>query len=118
MTKLLDELKYDLSFMKSHSLQPQWYKILKVFILLGFLVGYSFLFGWMKTTLFFVVFTLLSAIVHLIYRTQTKKWKQSWLDFVVVEKDNQMTTKRIGLYYYAAVVLNALISLLISQALT
>ena len=118
MTNLLDELKYDLSFIKSHSLQPKWFKILKVFILAGFLVGYYFLFGLMKTALFFVVFILLSTLVHLIYRTKTKKWKKSWLDFVVIEKDNKITTKRIGKYYYSAIVINTILSLVISQVLS
>lgn len=80
MIKLLEEIKYDLRFIKSHSLQPKWFKVLKVLILLGFLASYCFLFGWIKTALFFVIFVFLSTIVHLIYRTKTKRWKQSWLD--------------------------------------
>ena len=46
MNKLIDEIKYDLNFIKSHTLQPKWFKILKLFILLGFLGGNIFLFGW------------------------------------------------------------------------
>jgi hypothetical protein len=118
MSKLMNELKYDFDFIKSHSLQPKWYKVLKVFILLGFLVGYYFLFGLIKTTLFFAVFTLLSTLVHLIYRAKTRKWKQSWLDFVVIEEDNEISTKRIGKYYYSAIVINTILSLVISQVLT
>jgi len=118
MTKLMDELKYDFNFMKSHSLQPKWYKVLKVFILVGFLAGYYFLFGLIKTVLFFATFVLLNTLVHLIYRAKTRKWKQSWLDFVVIEEDNEITTKRIGKYYYSAVVINTALSLVISQVLT
>jgi len=53
MSKLIQAIKDDLSFIKSHTLQPQWYKILKVFILIGFLVGYHGLFGLWKTVIFF-----------------------------------------------------------------
>jgi len=118
MSKWMDELKLDFNFIKSHSLQPKWYKVLKVFILLGFLVGYYFLFGLIKTTLFFIIFILLSTLVHLIYRAKTNKWKQSWLDFVVVEEGNEIKTKRIGKYYYSAIVINTILSLVISQVLT
>jgi hypothetical protein len=117
MAKLLDELKYDLSFVKSHTLQPKWYKILKVFILVGFLVGYYFLSGLTKTAVFLVVFVLLSTLVHMIYRTQTNKWTQSWLDFIVIKEDGKRTNKRIGKYYYSAIVINAVISVIVSQLL-
>ena len=85
---------------------------------MGFLVGYYFLFGWIKTMLFFAVFILLSILVHLIYRAKTRKWKQSWLDFVVIKKGNEITTKRIGKYYYSAIVINTILSVVISQVLT
>jgi hypothetical protein len=117
MAKLLDEIKYDMSFIKSHTLQPQWFKVAKILILFGFLVGYTCLFGWMKTLLFFAVFVFLSFLVHLVYRFKTNKWKQSWLDFVVVEENGMMKTKRIGKFYYSAVALNAILSLVISQVL-
>ena len=117
MNKLVDELKYDFNFIKSHSLQPKWYKVLKVFILLGFLAGYYFLFGSIKTMIFFAVFILLSALVHLVYRVKTRKWKQSWLDFVVVEENNEIRAKSIGKYYYSAIVLNTILSVVISQIL-
>ena len=115
--KLVDEVKYDVSYIKSHSLQPQWYKVLKVFILLGVLIGYYLLFGLLATGLFFAAFFLLSAVVHFVYRAKTNKMTQSWLDFVVEEKDGQRTEK-IGKFYYAAIVINAILSCLISQLLT
>lgn len=117
MAKLLDEIKYDMSFIKSHTLQPQWFKVAKIFILLGFLVGYTCLFGWMKTVLFFAAFIFLSLIVHLVYRIKTNRWKQSWLDFVVFEENGEMRTKRIGKFYYSAVAFNIVLSLVISQVL-
>jgi hypothetical protein len=118
MSKLFDELKEDLNFVKSHSLQPKWYKILKVFILLGFLACYYFLFGLLTTLIFIAIFFLLSAIVHITYRVKTKKWKQSWLDFIVVEENHEIKPKSIGKFYYSAIVLNAILSIMISQALT
>jgi hypothetical protein len=117
MAKLLDEVKCDMSFMKSHTLQPQWFKVAKVFILLGFLVGYTCLFGLTKTALFFAVFVVLSLLVHLVYRVKTNGWKQSWLDFIIVEENGEMKTKRIGRFYYSAVVFNIILSLVVSQAL-
>jgi hypothetical protein len=117
MSKLLDEIKYDMSFMKSHTLQPRWFKVAKVFLLLGFLVGYTYLFGWIKTVLFLAVFIVLSLLVHLVYRVKTNKWKQSWRDFVVIEENGEMKTKRIGKFYYSAVIFNIILSLVISQVL-
>jgi hypothetical protein len=117
MTKLLEEIQYDLSYLKSHTLQPQWFKVAKVLVLLGFLVGYTYLFGWIKTVIFFTVFFVLSTVVHLVYRVKTDTWKQSWLDFVVVEENGETKTRRIGKFYYLAVILNVIISLGISQVL-
>lgn len=49
MIRLIDEIKYDLAFLRSHTLQPKWFKVVKVFILLGFLGGYlCFFFVWLK----------------------------------------------------------------------
>ena len=113
--KLLKEINDDLSFIKSHTLQPQWYKVLKIFIILGVLAGYYYLFGAIITVIFFVVFMFLMLLVHLIYRLKTNKFQQSWLDFVVVESDDGIKAKSIGKFYYSAVVLNTLLSVMISQ---
>jgi hypothetical protein len=115
MTRMLKEIKDDLSFIKSHTLQPQWYKVLKVFILIGFLAGYFYLFGLAKTTIFLVVFLFLSLIVHLIYRQRTKKYTRSWLDFMVVKTAAGIQAKSIGKFYYFAIILNTLISIFVSQ---
>lgn len=117
MTKLLQEITDDLDFVRSHTLQPKWYKVLKVFILAGVLAGFYFFFGPTKTVTFLAVFLLLSLVVHMIYRINTNKWKQSWLDFVVVEENNKMKARSIGKYYYSAIILNAIISILISQVI-
>ena len=117
MKRWMGELKLDFNFIKSHTLQPKWYKVFKVIILLGFLVGYYILFGWKKTIFFFVAFILLSTLVHLVYRAKTRKWKESWLDFIVVEKGGEIKTERIGKFYYSAIVVNAILSIVISQLL-
>lgn len=117
MTRLINEIKHDLSFIKSHTLQPQWYKVLKIFLILGFLLGYYALFGILETLLFFAVFIFLSFLVHLIYRFKTNKWTRSWLDFVVIEEDNEIKAESIGKFYYMAIVANAILSLIISQLL-
>ena len=118
MSKLVNELREDINFVKSNSLQPKWYKILKVFILLGFLAGYFYLFGFKTTLLFAAIFFFFCAIVHFTYRVRTKKWKQSWLDFIVVEENHEIKAIRIGKFYYSAIVLNAILSIAISQVLT
>ena len=117
MNKWIDEIKYDLNFIQSHTLQPGWYKIAKVFILLGLIGGYYFLFGLVKTFVFIFTFMLLSTIVHFVYRIRTKRWSQSWLDFIVVEENGEVKYKRIGKFYYSAVIVNAILSVLLSQAL-
>lgn len=115
MNKVLDEIKYDLNFIRSHTLQPKWFKVLKVFLMLGLLGGYVFLFGWGKMVVFLGCFFLLSTILHYVYRAKTKRWSQSWLDFVVYEKDGEMKYKRIGAFYYAAILVNAILSFIFSQ---
>ena len=70
MSNLLEEIKLDVNFVKSHSLQPKWYKVLKVVMLAGFVVGYGYLFGLARTAVFLVSFLLLSLAVHLTYRAR------------------------------------------------
>ena len=115
MKKLLEEIKFDAKFIKGHTLQPKWYKILKVFFIFGFLAGFFYLFGGKKTLLFCGLFFSLSLIVHMVYRTNTKKYTQSWLDFKVTDNDGQLEYQRIGIYYYLAVVINGTVSFVISQ---
>jgi uncharacterized membrane protein YfcA len=118
MRNLIDEIKYDLNFLKSHTLQSKWFKILKVFILIGFFVGYYFLFGLTATILFGVIFISLMLVVHFTYRIKTNKYTTNWLDFIVVGDSGERGTKRIGKYYYPVVIVNAIISFVVSQVLT
>ena len=117
MSKLIDEIKVDASFINSHTLQPGWYKVLKVFILLGFLVGYAALFGWRKMGVFLAVFLISSAILHMLYRINTKRWTQSWLDFVVEGEGPERKYQRIGKFYYTAIIVSAITAIAISQVM-
>jgi hypothetical protein len=114
MSKLLKEIQDDARFVRSHTLQPKWYKFGKIFIMLGVLGGYYALFGWRKAVIFLGVFLLLSLLLHLLYRAGTHKFTRTWLDFIVVEEDGVPKAKRIGAFYYSAIVVNALIALAVS----
>ena len=117
MKKFINEILYDAKFIKGHTLQPQWYKILEVFLLLGLIVGYYLIFGGIRTLVFFGCFFGLSLVVHMVYRIKTNKFTQSWLDFRISDNNGQLEYQRIGIYYYLAVAINGVISLLISQLL-
>ena len=115
MSNPLKEIKDDASFIKSHTLQPQWYKILKVFLILGFLGAHLFLYGSRKTLIFSGLFFSLSLVVHLLYRIKTEKFTTSWLDFNVTEINGQLEYERIGIYYYSFIIFNIVLSLLVAH---
>lgn len=115
MTKLIEEIKTDLNFIRSHELQPTWWKITKVFILIGVCGGYIFFFGVRKTIVFFAVFFFLSFLLHMLYRMKTKTFTETWLDFIVDEEDGVRKARSIGKFYYSAIIFNAIVSLIISQ---
>ncbi len=117
MRKFLDAIVYDAKFIKGHTLQPRWYKIVKVILLATALAASVFIFGAQKTLAFVGIFFSLSLFVHLVYRAKTGKFTKSWLDFVVQEIDGQLKYERIGIYYYLAVVINLLLSLWIIRGL-
>jgi hypothetical protein len=118
MKKTIEEIVYDVKYIRDHKLQPQWFKIAKIFILLGAIGGYAYLFGWKKAVIFLLLFLLLSMVVHYIYRIKTEKFTKSWLDFRMREENGKMVTEKIGMYYYLLIVLNAVISIAISQFVT
>jgi hypothetical protein len=117
MSKLLEGIKGDIRFVRSQTLQPEWFKVLKVFLLVGFLLVYWSMFGLRRSAVFLAVFLLLSLAVHILYRKMTRAWTRSWLDFVVVHQGDIPVPRRIGAFYYTAVVVNASISIVISQLL-
>ena len=115
MQKIVNEVKDDVGFIRTHTLQPTWYKVLKIFILLCVLVAYWLLWGFPRTLLFLFAFLLLSLLLHLAYRIGTNKFRKSWLDFQVVEEEGRLRAKRIGVFYYTAILINAVIAALVSQ---
>jgi Ca2+-dependent lipid-binding protein len=117
MKTILDEITYDAKFVKGHRLQPGWYKVLKIFILLAVICGYGWIFGLRKAILFVVVFLLLSLAVHLVYRAKTGKFTRNWMDFVIVEDREKGIKQGIGAVYYTWIFLNAAVAFLLSQVI-
>lgn len=117
LEKLIDGIKYDAAFLKGHTLQPAWYKIFKVFIVIGFLAFYWVVFGLVKTVIFFACFVLLALAMHMTYRVKTERYTRSWQDFIVYEENGLRKYKRIGWRYYVTVILFALVSVTVSQLL-
>jgi Ca2+-dependent lipid-binding protein len=117
MKNFLDGIAYDVKFVQGHKLQPAWYKVLKIFILLGVICAFVWLFGWQRAVVFVVIFFLLSLIVHMTYRINTRKFTRNWLDFVIVEDKEKNLKQGIGVVYYAWVILNAVIAFLVSGVL-
>ncbi len=109
------EIRDDASFIKSHTLQPQWYKILKVFLILGYLGTHFLFYGLRKTLIFSGLFFILSILVHMLYRVKTEKFTNSWLDFNVTEKNGQLEYERIGIYYYSFILFNIVLSLIVAH---
>jgi hypothetical protein len=117
MGKLKNEVVYDIHFIKGHKLQPVWFKVLKIFILLGAFIGYAFLFGLLKTIIFGIIFLSLSMFIHFIYRLKTDKFTKTWLDFIVQDVNGKNIPISIGKFYYSAVIMNVLIAFILSQLL-
>jgi hypothetical protein len=115
MRNIINEIKYDLGYLRSHTLQPTWFKILKVFILFGGVYGYFALFGLKAMIISLVIFLVLGLVLHLTYRIKTERYTRSWLDFVVIEENDELKTQRIGKYYYSAVIFILAISVIVSQ---
>ena len=117
MKNLFREIAYDAQFLKGHKLQPAWWKVAKVFILLGVIIGFVVLFGWQRAAVFVVVFMLLNLIVHMTYRIKTEKFTRNWMDFIVVADAQRGEKPSIGPLYYSWSLLNAVIAFLVSQAI-
>ncbi len=108
-----DEMKKDIEFLKKHTLQPKWWKITKIFILLGSLIVIYSIFGIIKTIIWFSIILALATIVHLIYRVNTNTYTKTWMDFKVVEIDGKRTYGRIGFLYYTLVAFIFLIATIV-----
>ena len=114
MKKILNEIIYDAEFIKGHTLQPGWYKVLKVFLILGFLTGFFFLFGGHKLLVFCLIFFSCALIIHFLYLTMTKRYTRSWLDFKIAEIDGNLEYQRIGIYYYLMVIASLALAVVVS----
>ncbi len=110
MKRFFTEISYDVNFLKGHTLQPAWVKVVKIFILPAVLAGFILLFGWRRAAVFTVVFVLLMLVVHMIYRANTRKFTRNWMDFILVEDAERNLKQGIGAVYYASIVLDAVIA--------
>jgi len=117
MRKLWNGIISDLRYIRDHELQPRWYKIFKVFLLLGGMITFFLVFGSRRTLVFFGCFFGLGLVMHMVYRINTKQFTQSWLDFIVEDVDGELKTKPIGIYYYLAVIIIMILSFLASYFL-
>jgi hypothetical protein len=77
MGRPIDGISYDAKFIRDHKLQPGWFNVLKVVILVGAPVAYALLFGWKRATVFVAMFLLLSLVVHYTYRAKTDRLTRS-----------------------------------------
>jgi len=102
---IIKEIKKDINFIKKHNLQPAWWKITKIFVLLGSLITIFYIFGILKTMIWFSIVIILGVIIHFIYRIKTHAYTRSWMDFKVMEKEGKLTYGRIGFLYYTLVVI-------------
>jgi len=107
---IIKEIKKDINFLKKHTLQPAWWKIIKIFILLGSLTIIFFIFGILKTIIWFSIVLILGLIIHFIYRIKTHTYTKSWVDFKVKEREGKISYDRIGFLYYTLVVIMFLIA--------
>jgi hypothetical protein len=97
------EINYDLKFIKNHTLQPQWWKIAKIFLLCGMIVTIYIIFGAKKTSIWLSTVIILSLTIHIIYRIKTNAFTKTWMDFKVKEFNGKLVYGRIGWLYYSLV---------------
>jgi hypothetical protein len=63
-----------------------------------------------------MTFIALMLVVHFTYRIKTNRFTKNWLDFIVIV-DGEQKKKRIGKYYYPAIVVNLIVSFIVSLVL-
>jgi hypothetical protein len=107
---IIKEIQKDILFVKNHTLQPLWFKITKVFVLIGIALVLFFVLGFVKTIIWFSIFLPLGLIVHLTYRIKTLNYTKSWMDFEVKEVEGKRIYGRIGFLYYSLVMMMILLS--------
>jgi hypothetical protein len=99
------EINKDIEFLKKHTLQPTWWKKVKVFLLIASLIVIYSIFGFIKAIIWISLIMVCAAILHFTYRIKTDTYTKSWMDFKVKEIDGKQTYERIGLFYYSLVML-------------
>lgn len=104
------EIIKEINFIKNHTLQPAWWKITKIFVLLGVLIIIFLVFGMLKTLIWFSILIILALILHFTYRIKTSAYTKSWMDFKVKKVKGKLTYARIGFFYYSLVILMFLIA--------
>lgn len=108
-----DGIKTDLDFLKRHDLQPGWWKLGKVVVLVGIIVALVLTRGWRAALIWVATMLLCMGTVHFIYRAKTRKYTVAWADFRVDPNDKR---RRFGTLYYplvaSAFVLASLVMLL------
>jgi hypothetical protein len=97
------EIKKDINFLKKHTLQPAWWKIARILILLAALLTIWLIFGILMVVVWFSIVAILALLVHMLHRIKTNTYTKSWMDFRVKEIDGKLTFERIGLLYYSLI---------------
>jgi hypothetical protein len=103
--KIGDNLKEDIEFLKGHTLQPEWWKAAKIFLLLACLLSIYFTLGIVKAIIWIAIVIVSATMVHFTYRIKTRFYTRSWMDFKTKEIDGIRTYGRIGFLYYSLVLL-------------
>ena len=112
-SQIVEEIVYDLKFIKRHTLQPKWYKYLKIFLLITGAILYYHFRGIANACQFFLCLIVLMTIVHFVYRGKTKRYTKSWLDFRVEHENGARKYHYIGIYYYLTILIACTLSYVI-----
>ena len=107
---IINEFKKDISFIIHHKLQPKWFKLFKILLLLSVITFYFFFFGLLKTCIWLSTFVFSALVIHFLYRFKTQSYSKSWMDFQVKKTETGSEYKRIGLLYYSLVFISFIIS--------
>jgi hypothetical protein len=102
---IINEIKKDVFFIKGHTLQPKWFKFIKIIFLITIFVISIFIFGVIKAVIWFLSFLFLGFLIHMLYRIKTNTFTRSWMDFHVTKSEKGLEYKRIGILYYSLVFL-------------
>lgn len=117
MSKVIREIVDDLSFIRSHPLEPHRSMVFKIFMIPGFLAGFCFLFGMIKTILFLITFLILKLGGSHGLSGESQDVEAQLARSVLPEEDGEPKATGIGKFCYTVVVVNLLISPAINRLL-